>query len=73
MATTPDPVGAEVREQSTADLRQHVADLRTELQCAMRYVAFSAGRESASDPKFSDMLMEVADRMEAVLKRTSPE
>ncbi|MFD8919422.1 hypothetical protein ACFV0Y_16585 [Streptomyces sp. NPDC059569] len=63
---------AEIRDQSTADLLQHVADLRASLEHAVRLLAFSAGREAAADPGHSELLLAAADEMKDVLTRTRP-
>lgn len=61
MAITPDP-----RDQ-------HIADLRAALQHAVHLIAFSAGREAATDPTHSGRLVAATEAMEEVLNRTAPE
>ncbi|MFE9886839.1 hypothetical protein [Streptomyces scopuliridis] len=71
MAITPDRP-AQIRDQSNADLLQHIADLRDSLEHAARLLAFSAGREAADDPGHSVRLLTAADEMRDVLIRTRP-
>jgi len=71
MAITPDRA-ADHRNQSNADLLQHIADLRDALQHAVRLLAFSAGREADTDPKHATLLMRTADDMTDILIRTAP-
>ncbi|MGW6741689.1 hypothetical protein ACWGDX_13340 [Streptomyces sp. NPDC055025] len=69
MAITPDR--AEVPDQSTADLRQQITDLRGALEHAVRLLHFSAGREVVTDPQQSARLVAAADGMTEVLARTA--
>ncbi|MFJ2172114.1 hypothetical protein ACIOHE_04250 [Streptomyces sp. NPDC087851] len=59
------------RDQSTADLLQHITDLRAALQHAIRLPAHSAGREAAEDPRYSGRLMAATEGMAPVLARTA--
>jgi hypothetical protein len=63
MATT--PTAAETHDQN-------VTDLRTALGKAVQWLYFSAGREAATDPAYSDRLIAEADAMTELLARTAP-
>lgn len=59
---------------TTPDIRdRHIADLRDALQRASSLLAFSAGAEAREDPTHSGRLMDEAERMDEILKRTAPE
>lgn len=70
MAITPDR--AELRDQSTADLLQHIADLRAAIERVIPLLGYSAGREAATDPGHSGRLIAAADDMTDILIRTAP-
>ncbi|MES9587803.1 MULTISPECIES: hypothetical protein [unclassified Streptomyces] len=50
---------------------QHIADLRAALQESTRWLAYSAGREAATDPAYADQLLAVAQQASAVLARST--
>ncbi|MGW1468460.1 hypothetical protein ACWCPT_29460 [Streptomyces sp. NPDC002308] len=57
----------------TDDIRdQHIADLRTVIERAIPWLAFSVGAETRSLPEHSEGMLAAAAEMKAVLERTAP-
>lgn len=50
---------------------QRIVALRAALRHAVSELAFAAGREAATDPKYSGRLLAVTQEMEDVLSRTA--
>ncbi|MYW04783.1 hypothetical protein [Streptomyces sp. SID3343] len=55
-----------------AESRDHLCDLRSALEHAVRLLSYSAGREAATDPTQSARLLAAVDDMKDVLARTAP-